>query len=784
MAININGEEATSRLSIEIDAKTGSAKQGVDRVAKSIENLADKAKESSEYIAELFDAETVAKAKKMSAQMRKFTEGWKKDTQAGLAGILDANNLNELSTAFSKLSASQVNEITRQSEENEKRAKDFAKAEEERAKIELKSEQDLQKAKRQRFEDELMYQKMFDQLDAEGRKVDLSQEALLSAGQIGNRFEQNTIEQAKKIADTMRSFNDNWEGNTTEGIDKLFNAKSLDDLVQGFYQLSAAQGSVITNQARIQRNFGKSSLSIISDWGNKAKESVKGLNKELEKINNIVKYRMIRSAMSMVTKGITEGLQSVYKFSDALGGNDPNGIAGALDRLSTKVNALKGNLGASFGTMLANLSTLIEPMIDKINNLIERITAFSSALAGNATYLAVSETYVKRFISSATSGLQDLTVIGGDTQYDTKSISESVSKIAEKVDASLSAIGNISGSALIGVGIMLIATGHVVSGIALAGAGLGISKVTNDFDDNKIKDKVSLSLSSINMGLNGAEVAVGLILLTHGNLTLGLPILTAGILGMYSTFVSDLNTKGMVEERLSAIKGLVTIFEISIGLILCCVGNLPWGISLLVAGLSSMGYSMWEGDGTPLDDRVRSMLENTKKIWDEIIGEIAKSWKEFTDSWKEFWDNPVKAIKDGLTSNNPTEYETVVKKGGINSPYAWNKLTLLHDWFTSIRNVIGFANGGFPDAGSLFLAGEVPGQAEMIGNINGRTGVASGEEITGIRQAIYDVGSEILANMSNGTNVVLEGDARELFRVVRSEANGYFMRTGSPAFES
>ena len=50
------------------------------------------------------------------------------------------------------------------------------------------------------------------------------------------------------------------------------------------------------------------------------------------------------------------------------------------------------------------------------------------------------------------------------------------------------------------------------------------------------------------------------------------------------------------------------------------------------------------------------------------------------------------------------------------------------------------AEGGFPAQGSMFVAGEVPGQAEMVGNINGKTGVASGKEITGIADAVRDTG--------------------------------------------
>lgn len=68
-----------------------------------------------------------------------------------------------------------------------------------------------------------------------------------------------------------------------------------------------------------------------------------------------------------------------------------------------------------------------------------------------------------------------------------------------------------------------------------------------------------------------------------------------------------------------------------------------------------------------------------------------------------------------------------------------------------------YATGGFPAQGTMFVAGEMAGQAEMVGNINGRTGVASGQEITGIGDAVWSTG---------GTTARLIG---ELIEVVREK---------------
>lgn len=62
-----------------------------------------------------------------------------------------------------------------------------------------------------------------------------------------------------------------------------------------------------------------------------------------------------------------------------------------------------------------------------------------------------------------------------------------------------------------------------------------------------------------------------------------------------------------------------------------------------------------------------------------------------------------------------------------------------------VKVLSAYAQGGFPSddltQGSLFVAGEMPGQAEMVGSINGKTGVASGKEITGIGDAVRETGA-------------------------------------------
>lgn len=100
-----------------------------------------------------------------------------------------------------------------------------------------------------------------------------------------------------------------------------------------------------------------------------------------------------------------------------------------------------------------------------------------------------------------------------------------------------------------------------------------------------------------------------------------------------------------------------------------------------------------------------------------------------------------------------------------------------------------YASGGFPSVGSLFLAGESGAGAELVGNINGKTGVVSNQEISGIRAAIVETASAEV-QLLRQQNVLLQGILQkefgiasdDLFRSVRKSANEYFMSTGNPAF--
>lgn len=99
-----------------------------------------------------------------------------------------------------------------------------------------------------------------------------------------------------------------------------------------------------------------------------------------------------------------------------------------------------------------------------------------------------------------------------------------------------------------------------------------------------------------------------------------------------------------------------------------------------------------------------------------------------------------------------------------------------------------FEKGGFPTPGSYFVAGE-NGVPEMLGTVGGRTAVASGVEITGIRDAIIATGNDEIALLRQ-QNQLLQAILNKEFGITSDEigksarkyAKEYYKRTGNEAY--
>lgn len=123
----------------------------------------------------------------------------------------------------------------------------------------------------------------------------------------------------------------------------------------------------------------------------------------------------------------------------------------------------------------------------------------------------------------------------------------------------------------------------------------------------------------------------------------------------------------------------------------------------------------WDEKLENLDIRIHNFSVHIHDIKEDI----KKWWQEFVDAFKiQFPEIKLPHLKIG-TKQTSSEF---LKFFGLKEVP-----TIDVEWY---------AKGGYIPQGTLFGAGEIPGQVEAIGNINGRTGVMSGAEISGIRESI------------------------------------------------
>ena len=134
--------------------------------------------------------------------------------------------------------------------------------------------------------------------------------------------------------------------------------------------------------------------------------------------------------------------------------------------------------------------------------------------------------------------------------------------------------------------------------------------------------------------------------------------------------------------------------------------------------------------------------------------------------------------------------------GGFNKVISWAAKVAEIDWGgvdeipkVSIPRISMYEYGGFPTQGSIFVAGETYGQSEWVGNVNGKTGVVSGYEITDISKTIRETSEQELM-MLRQQNQLLSGILAKEFGITKNDIGraareygiDYFNRTGNQAY--
>lgn len=205
-----------------------------------------------------------------------------------------------------------------------------------------------------------------------------------------------------------------------------------------------------------------------------------------------------------------------------------------------------------------------------------------------------------------------------------------------------------------------------------------------------------------------------------------------------------------------------------------------------------------------------------KNLGESIRKGLSKKWEEFTGWWEntgfyKWWNQDVapkfttdkwtfSGISDGLKNawNNAIAAVKHIWNGFANwmnskLSFSWDAVNIAGKQIVgagsiNLGKIPTFAAGGFPSQYSMFVAGEY-GRAEMLGTVGGKTAVAGGQEITGIRDAVYSTAQqemELLRKQNQLLQGILEKEfgitSEQIGKSARNYAKDYFNRTGREAY--
>ena len=134
-------------------------------------------------------------------------------------------------------------------------------------------------------------------------------------------------------------------------------------------------------------------------------KATKGLTGFFHSIVRIAKYRLIRTALRMITQGINEGIKNLYAFSQAASGT----FASSMNQIATASKYLGNSFAAMASPLVEALAPAIDFIVDKFVDMFNTISQIIARLTGKSTY-----TVAKKVASSwgdaaksASSGAKD-----------------------------------------------------------------------------------------------------------------------------------------------------------------------------------------------------------------------------------------------------------------------------------------------------------------------------------------------------------------------------------------
>ena len=312
-------------------------------------------------------------------------------------------------------------------------------------------------------------------------------------------------------------------------------------------------------------------------------------------------------------------------------------------------------------------------------------------------------------------------------------------EIPSKVKNIIGKIDLIVGGGLLAVGAVFAFTGfNIPLGIAMMAGGIAMSVAGAKLNWDTMSNKIGSILQTLTTIVSAASLAIGVVLLfaTPAFSPLGLALVVAGVIGTVASL--GLNWDWIVSTIKSVFASVLAIISgglIVLGVLLCLSGaGLGLGLAIIYAGLKG-SHVAWSISSNPITEFVRGVANGVIGILNGMIAGIESAINGIIGkiNWVLSFINSVSEAL-GFTVNAQIGY-------------------------LSLPRVRGFASGGFPTAGQLFLARE--SGAELVGTMNGRTAVANNDQIvSGIANGVEEANEPLMGAVLSGFAQVIQAIER------------------------
>lgn len=452
------------------------------------------------------------------------------------------------------------------------------------------------------------------------------------------------------------------------------------------------------------------------------KEGIKHATGFFSAIKRIAIYRAIRSALKAITQGFQEGRQNAYQWSVITG----NQFARSMDMMATSALYLKNSLGAMTMPLTNYLAPILDRLIDQFVELINIVNRFIATITGASSWvkaLKYPAEYMEQTAGSAKElknqllGFDDLNVLNAPSGSGSASAMD-YSKMFEQVELNMS---NMSFTKALQDAIKdsdWVRVGEVLSEqLNMMVESIDAKKISKWLGDklNSAIRLVHTLLRQIDFQQIGFKIGefISNLQLDWGRIASSWVLWATNIADTLLGVISGVNWSNIGHAIGEYIKGLFNTFAEWINGVdwKKAIDSLTQAFLDLIRGIDWHGVlsSLLAGFTGILNAFVSSLTATGNALWKLIKGDMSD------------YNNAVRTLNG---------YRPIYAPQGTNTGRQGNAITgSANSHQHGMQTIDIFANGGFPEQGTMFIAGE--SGAEVVSQIGGRTGVYNADQMTG-----------------------------------------------------